>query len=392
MANFIDYLAWRGDVPFTGSPCNDVDNLIFCELAYLDLEGIVAPVGSDERITLAGVCGRYLELGIDQSCFDNDPKELLIAAAGSERFASVELASFANDVDKEQQHQFSAVTFYLPDGSAFVAFRGTDNTIVGWREDFNFSYLESTPGQRLAVEYLDGICASFDGPVRVGGHSKGGNFAVYAASFCSEASRSRVVAVYSNDGPGFNSSIADSKEYISILGKAKLFIPEFSIVGILLSNKMPRTVIKSDGNGKGQHNPYTWQVLGRTFESAERQAGSSVVVSETLDRWLDSLDTEQRQNLVDTIFDSLEASGADTLSEIKENPLESYNAVLRAVISRDEESRGGFMETLKLLVSAGKDVMLEETKSNLLELFDIAARAQIQSLPQFQIKQFPPLN
>ncbi|MBR2521848.1 MAG: DUF2974 domain-containing protein, partial [Coriobacteriales bacterium] len=174
MANFIDYIAWRGDVSFSGSPCNDVDNLIFCELTYLDLGSIVAPFDSGERITLSAVCDRYLELGIAQSNLENDPKELLVAAAGCKRFCNVELGSYANDIDKERQLQFSAVTFYLDDESAFVAFRGTDNTIVGWREDFNFSYLESTPGQRLAAEYLDCICADFTGPIRVGGHSKEG--------------------------------------------------------------------------------------------------------------------------------------------------------------------------------------------------------------------------
>ena len=207
MANILDYLTWRGDLRFHERPFNEVDNLIFSELAYADWGGIVPEDGT--RVPLAEACQHYVNDGRDQSYLANDPRPLAEALLQSERFRDVEMSRYVSKTDTEQQLQFAAVTFHLEDGSLYVAFRGTDNSIVGWREDFNMSFLSHTPGQAEAAAYLDRAAAENDGPILVGGHSKGGNFAVYAAAFCESTPPERIRRVYSNDGPGFNRAVAD---------------------------------------------------------------------------------------------------------------------------------------------------------------------------------------
>lgn len=361
--NILDYIDWRGDLSFTLSPFNEVDNLIFSELAYLDMDGVLS---ADDDLTLAEVNDRYIAAGHDQSYLINDPKPLLTKAAGSVRFRDVRVRWYTKKVDTEEQIQFAAMTFLVGDGLAYIGFSGTDNTIVGWREDCNFSFLSETPGQVEAAKYVDRIAGLTEGDLIVGGHSKGGNFAVYGAAFCDEAVReSMIIKVYSNDGPGFNDKVAASKEYLSILDKTEKIIPESSLVGILLSSKEERTVVKSDAKGVLQHDLYSWRVLGTRFEIADERSGASIFMDDTLGRWIASLSNENKQVLVNTVFDALEASGATTLSEINENKWTAYNAILKAIVEIDPESRNSVLSTLKKLFLTGRDVAAEERQKSI---------------------------
>ena len=353
--NIMDYLDMRGDLTFSERPFNEVDNLIFSELAYLDMNGIVDD-SIDFTVTIAELCEKYLALGYDQSYIINDPKPLLQKAAQTARFKDIRVGAYVDKVAQDEQVQFACATFVVGDGTAYVGYRGTDNTIVGWREDFNISYLSETPGQSEAAAYLNRIAEHTDFSLRVGGHSKGGNFAVYAAAFCKEAvRRDRVIEVYSNDGPGFNQSVVESKQYASILEKVTKIIPESSLIGILLSSKVKPKVINSEVKGLLQHDPYTWSVRGTVFE-----------------------DDEEKKAVVSAIFDSLDASGASTLTEMNENKWVSYNAILKAVSKISKTTYGEVAESLKKLAEAGKDVLWNEAKKSF-EQFEQNRRTQIES-------------
>lgn len=362
--NIIDYIDCRGDITFDERGFNEVDNLIFSVLAYVDMKAIVSD-DNEFNVTLAELCERYIELGYDQSYIMSDPKPLLEKAAACERYRDVLVGGYVDNVNQDKQVQFSGVTFLLSDGTAYVAFRGTDNTIVGWREDFNMSFLPETPGQSEAVAYLNKLAAETDYPLRVGGHSKGGNFAVYAAAFCDEQVRDeRIIEVYSNDGPGFNSSVVESEQYNAILDKLVKIIPESSLIGMLLSSKAKPKVIKSDAKGLMQHDPYTWCVRGTSFEKADGRSPVSLFMDETLDNWIDSLNDEQKRAVVSAIFNSLDASGASTITEINENKLLSYNAIVKAVSSLDKKTSGEIIESLKKLADAGRDVFLDGARKS----------------------------
>ena len=365
MANILDYLAWRGDLSFAVSPFNAVDNLILAEMSYLRMDGLV-PDEPENGVALGDLWTSYMERNADGDYPSNDPRPVFEAASGSERFCGVRLSGYAAETDPEKGIQFAAVTYELGDGTYYVAFRGTDNSIVGWREDFNMSFQDGTPGQLAAAAYLDRVAAATEGALRVGGHSKGGNFAMYAAAFCQEdVLRERVMEVYSNDGPGFTRRLIDTEQYRAMLPRTRLIIPESSLIGVLLTQQEEREVIRSSASGLGQHNPYSWEVSAHGFVPAEKQSATSLFMDETLDRWIDELDDAERANIVSAIFDSVEASGAKTLAELNENWLPSYGAILKAVGGMDPEHRKNALGSLKKLAKTGKDVLLSEAKKTL---------------------------
>lgn len=353
--NMLDYLRWRGDIPFSACALNEVDNLIFSALAYLDLGGL-APDGPD-ALPLSSLRNAYFAAHRDRHEASADRLALLDAAADSVRFRDVGVCRYVNEVDADKQIQFSAVTFRCRGADAYIAFRGTDQTIVGWREDFNMSFLSETPGQNAAVAYVERIAGLFPGRLTVGGHSKGGNFAVYAAAFCEPAVGARIDRVYSNDGPGFRQEIANDPRYLAILPKTEKIIPESSLVGILLTGKEARRIVKSSAKGMMQHNPFTWCVLGAAFEEATERTRASLFMDDTLSKWVASLSDEDLRTMFDVIFDSLEASGVTTLKDLQSNPFATYTALFKAISKVD--GRGEVLASLQKLFGSGMDVVKE---------------------------------
>ena len=222
MATISDYLAWRADVPLSVDPFGEVDNLVLAMSSYTDFSGVVPDSG--DGITVSDARDLFLKIHskeeiVAEKTYMPKTSLLLDDMADGARFSDMKLCFFTDKADVERDLQFSAVTFLTSDGYAYVSFRGTDESIAGWREDFDMSFLPETEGQKLAVKYLNKIADFFDCPIRVGGHSKGGNLAVYASAFCRPDVRDRIVTVWSNDGPGFRHEISDSPEYEAILPK-----------------------------------------------------------------------------------------------------------------------------------------------------------------------------
>ncbi len=368
MANILDYLFWRGDLTFVERPFNEVDNLILCELAYANWGDRVPLLGSGKILLLSEAARIYREAGIDQSKQMNNPAPLLRAAATARRFSGAGMGSYVNHVDKETEVQFSATTFYLEDGSVFVAFRGTDSTLVGWREDFNFSYQAETPAQREAVAYLEYIASITVGPLHVGGHSKGGNLALYAAASVSEAARERIQGIWCNDGPGLNEKASEAEGYEAIQDRVRLIIPEESMVGILMNGGRERKVVRSTAKGFGQHSPYSWEVRRDCFEEAGGQAASSVLVDQTVQRWMETLNDEEKKNVIRSVFDAMEASGADTLGEFRERGTAALVGALRRVMDSGPEVQKNFRDAFRKLYEAGTDTVLGGARKGLEDL------------------------
>lgn len=359
----IDYITWRGDITFEERGLNEVDSLIFSELVYTDLDDVL-PVDSDKEMTIAEIYDHYTRLGIDQSATMNDPLPILRKAAISERFMRVRVRYYYEDTNADQQVQFSAMTFLYKEDEAYIAFRGTDNTIIGWHECFNMSFLSETPGQQRAVSYLNKVAPKIDGKLYVGGHSKGGNFAVYACAFCEEEIKNRIEKVYSNDGPGFLSEVAGSEQYKALLPKIVKFVPDSSLVGSLLEDDAKPQYIRSSEKGFAQHNPYTWQVVCRAFEHVDEQSQSGIFMSETMRQWLETLDDKNRRLFVNAVFNALDSAGVKNVNDLNENRLATYHAILKAVSKLDSDSMNDFQNTLKMLVKTGKDIALSGNKYN----------------------------
>lgn len=354
MANIIDYVFWRGDLPVRQVPLGEVDALILSYLSYLPFNGIVNEGVGGERMTLADASHALLERnereGGSLAYSVKDDRRLLAALAQTERFGTMRLCGYVNRVDGRAEEQFSAVTFLPAAGPSFIAFRGTDDTVVGWKEDINMCFQSEVPAQRDAVTYTRRMAQALDGRLILGGHSKGGNLAAYAGMFVDEQTRGRLEAVYNFDGPGFNEEVIASPAFGAVDMRVRTFVPQSSMVGVLLCHSEPFTVIRSDGMGIFQHNAYTWQVMGGSFLALTERTGSSHFADEMVKRFLASLTPEVRERAIDGIFEVLGAADGRSVAEI----FEPHNAmgVLRAAGSMDEQTRRAVEETFRLLGEA----------------------------------------
>lgn len=263
MANMMDYIEWRGDLTFSERPFNEVDGLIFAELSYVDYSNIV-PNTVVEGITLKRAAEEYFlkypdsrgRLGI---VVPDSIHDLLRAAGNSERFGSVVLSGYTAETSEEKEEQFSAVTFTIENRIRCIAFRGTDDSIVGWKENFNMCYMFPVPAQSDAANYLNMVAADWNKDLIITGHSKGGNLAVYAAAYCLPEAQEHITAVYNFDGPGFPTSQITLENYSRIRGLMTTLLPEADIVGILLDHEDQYHAVKSNAVGVWQHR---WLLMG----------------------------------------------------------------------------------------------------------------------------------
>ena len=370
MANILDYLDWRGDLTFDQSPFNEVDNLLLSQLVYVDLEGIVPKPESREKISVAEASCIFFATHDEQKILEKvsmtkTAMYVLKKMAESERYKDAMLGGYVNDISIEEQSQFSVVCVYLDDRSLFVAFSGTDDSIVGWRENFNMGYLSATPGQLKAVEYLNNMVGIGQWRVRVGGHSKGGNLAVYAAVHCRPIIRHKIISVYSNDGPGFSRETIECEEYQEMIPKIRTIIPESSIVGLILEHEEEVQVVKSSNTGAGQHDAMSWEVLGTHFVYADKVAERSIFIDETMKTWLLELDAGQREEIVNAVFemlDELNIQTVDDFTHLKFSDLQEANKLRKNLPAGTQELLN---HALKLLFKTGKNAVSEYVREKI---------------------------
>lgn len=350
MANLFDYLDWR-DIDLRKTEFNEVDNLILARLSYFPLDGLTQ---KEEDITIEEAYHRFQKQKEGARILQKEDLDLFPRLAQSIRFKNLTISNYVNYLSPEEEKQFSAVTVHLPDQNMYVAYRGTDNTIVGWKEDFNMSFQELVPSQLDSVQYLEQIAIQYpEKHILIGGHSKGGNLAVYAAAFCSFATKSRVNVVYNNDGPGFHESIINSQEYQEILPRIHTFLPQSSIIGRLLNHKEQTTILKSTQTGIMQHDLYTWQVMGDHFVE-DQFTNSSEFIDHTITNWLKEVSPEQRGKFIDTLFEILNATQAQTLSEMGTKWFSNAKTMLKTYQKADEESKEIVLKTLSSLFHIAK--------------------------------------
>lgn len=358
MANMEDYLAWRGDLSFRTSGFNEVDNLLLAQLAYVDFEGVVPGESSDEDIALKDASDLFWQEHDEEEILSRvsmtkSAPFLMRKIAQTKRFRNVRLSRYVNDISDEEQSQFSVLCVSLPDHSIYVAYSGTDDTIVGWRENFNMGYLAETPGQVKAVNYLNRIAEKTQENIRLGGHSKGGNLSVYAAVMCNPEIQERIISVYSNDGPGFKRSMVESDAYQRMLPKIKTILPESSIVGMLLEHQEDYEVVKSSQSGIQQHDAMSWEVLGTSFVYVEHVATESILLDETMKAWIYQLNAEEREAIVDTVFSMLDEANIHTVDDFYRSKWKKVQELMKAKSKLPDETLKLFSHAMKLLWTEG---------------------------------------
>ena len=311
MANMLDYISWRGDIPFSQVPLNSVDTLIFSTLAYTQFGNLI-PDDPFRPVFLYEAVERFFAWqDREKRVRDKRDLELLLAAAESKRFRNVGLCFYRDEFIPEEETQFAAMTFLLDDGTAFLAYRGTDYSLVGWKEDFNMSFQDTIPAQRKALAYAREFAEIFPGVMSFGGHSKGGNLAVFAASKCEADARSRIESVYNLDGPGFREYLMGDAGYLELVPRIRTYIPQSSIIGMLLEHEEPYTVIRSSQISLMQHEPYSWEIMAGCFVEAEQMSPDVRFLDATLKHWLAGMTVQERNEFVDTVYELLTSGGAD---------------------------------------------------------------------------------
>ena len=361
MANIFDYLSWRGDLSFSAASFNPVDNIILSQLSYLPLDGIVPGPGEKNKISIAAAAKAFAERQhrpeLRQTVIFREDPDLLRLLGSSKRFRNCKLFAYVNNIDVTQEKQFSALSIITGDKTCFVAYRGTDATFIGWKEDFNMSYSDVIPAQIDAVKYLEKIARHFEGPLRIGGHSKGGNLAVYAAANCKKTTRSRISAIYSNDAPGFHRHIIESEGFMAIRERISSYVPQSSIVGMLLEHGNDYSVVKSSGAGLVQHILYFWEVTHNNVVKVDTITRQSRFVDKTLQEWINNLDYEQRQQYIDALFSILNASQAKSIHEFTADWFNAAGRMIKSLGKIDKSTRKLIRETLfALFRSAGKNM------------------------------------
>ena len=351
-----DYLRWRGDLTFAQDGFNEVDNLVLCIITYLNFRRFpeLRTRDAEQAVSLRDIAPRLLPEDEQQGLSPNDYIPLLKLAAESRRFGGVRLFGYEAVRDEAREMQLDALSFLVPDGTLFCAFMGTDRSLVGWKENLNLSFMDAVPAQIGAVEYVEDMAWHCpERPLRIGGHSKGGNLAAYAAMHIPAAlQRTRLLDAYNNDGPGFRKDVTDTEEYRRVVKKLHTYIPASSIVGVLLEHTEDYTVIASNSHAVMQHEPLTWGVEGRQFLRREARSELGKASDDVLREWIASMSREEREEFSTALFDMLTQGGKlRSLEEVKQKDL------LRC-LAADEKNKGIVSEILRRLMTDVKDEVL----------------------------------
>lgn len=355
MGNILNYLQERGNTPFYKSRFNKVDNVVLSQIAYLDFDGIVPRVEEDGFVTVEQAWREYAKSYNEEEVaelkyMNRHTPEVLKEMASGVRFKNAKLSGYVNQVDELEGKQFAALRIELDEGTIYIAFRGTDDYIVSWQEDFCMSY-KTVPAQRQAASYLYEQIRDSNEDFRVGGHSKGGNLAVFAAMKCPTDMQERIINIYDNDGPGFDNEVLESEEYNAIKDKVIRITPQFSIVGTLFEHDANHKIVGSTAHAMSQHDSMTWEVSGSEFVYKRQLSKRSRLLTKTLSKWINSLKVEERKEFVKSLFGTLREGGVEKLSEVPEGKRKRFFKLCDMVLHTSKTTKTALMTLLLTFVT-----------------------------------------
>lgn len=366
MGNFFDYLNWRGDLSFENAGLNEVDCLILSYFAYADLEGIV-PETPYESVMLSMAAAKYAakraaEAVPEETDMFRDAAKLFIEAGKMPRFAKCRLSYYVNHLDYEKQKQFCALCIQIDEDKLFVSYCGTDETILGWKENFNMTFLSVIPSQEEAQAYIAHAGGVWDKKIVCGGHSKGGNLAVYAAAMAPEEVRQRIYYIFNFDGPGFSEEFIRGEAYRSIEARIRTMLPQTSVVGLLLEHSDSYEVIKTSEHGIiAQHMATSWEIEGPNFVRVSGVSRQSHIMDTAIRDWLLGLDAKARQEFTDTLFMIFEDAGIHTVGELMGNHLHLTTVLTKEYKNLSEEQRSMVSQAVKELLRIANATYREST-------------------------------
>lgn len=335
-----DYVRWRGDLDFSRVPFSRIDNLVLCQLAYINLEEIVLP--DSAGIPLADCADLYQQLHPDEKI--DEKLSLFYACALSKRYGGLIVRNYEDILNDAKDIQFAAMEFVLDENTSFLAFRGTTPSVIGWKEDFMISFT-LTNGQERAAQYVWRVMD----PARryyIGGHSKGGNLAVYAAVSLDEKRRNCILRVFDNDGPGFCEDVLDPGILEPVLPLVSKTVPQYDIIGKLFPYPTEDLwIVASNARGAMGHEMYTWSLDGPNLVIAGEYDRSSERVTNILIKWINSLNQEERKIFVEEFFGAFQKNGVENLEEITASDM---IAVLKSMANTSPTAKKAAWELLAM--------------------------------------------
>lgn len=369
-----DYVKWRGDLTFEQDSINEIDSTILSMISYIPFDSMIIH-DSFQDLTLAEAAKIYFA---DDSVYKNYDKLTLVEQntivmfehiASSRRFADIKLTYYVNHFDENISKQFSAVTFSLNPNLHFIAFRGTDNTITGWKEDFNMSFEKIIPSQQEALLYLDTVARKLPGTLIIGGHSKGGNLAVYAAIKSSDDIQNRIKSIWNFDGPGFFSDDEHKKLIAPFKNRIHTFLPEGSIVGMLLQHEEPYEIISCEDSILFQHNPFIWEIEPCRFIKVKQVSDTSQIINESIRTWLSTKSPQEIEAFFDVIFKATQNAGIKTIQDLNKDTDKVFFALIDTYKSYDPEMKKMLRETAASLITISFQNMQAKAEMKVAETF-----------------------
>ena len=362
MKNMLDYIKEFGHVSFEERAFSEIDALVLTELEYLPLEKVVPSDENGENFVTVKEIAEYMQEH-KQELFDENPMmitqerhEVSQVIADAPRFQSLKFFGVVSEWDKDTTKQFAAVTVEVEPSVRLVVFRGTDETLIGWKEDFLMTYSPLVAAQTEAKEYLAKQASLFDGDLMVSGHSKGGNLAIYAAATQEEDVQLRIVDIFCFDSPGLYRSVLETKGYQNIVPLAMRYIPQDSLVGLMLESEVPYVIVKSNATGAMQHSAMTWEIEDGQFIKMEKLTKNSQLNDQTFKKWTESVSDEELELFWNVFFELLFSVGIDTVNDLYGQFMHYVQEFLKAAGDMDEEKRELLTRIALLLVSTRFEV------------------------------------
>ena len=352
----LEYLDRVGNKSFSEYSFNIIDALILSILSYIRFDFMKEK--ENEILNLKNALEIYFlhpELvKLDEHNLKR--RSLLKELINCSRFNNLTLFNYENDLDESLEQQFGAISIILNYESVFLSFRGTDITLTGIKEDMNMSYSDLIPSQIMAKNYISNKLYKKYKNIYIGGHSKGGNLAIYSALCAKKKIKDKIKYIFNFDGPGFNEEISKNYENEIIFNKVVTLVPEMSLVGMILNKPENTIVVDSDAFGIDQHNPFSWKIdENNHFILATFISKTSKVFNNSVKDYFLRLSQKDREKFVSILWELLSATKIKTIVELKENMGSSLLNILIAYKRFDDEEKEllkkNFALISKILVS-----------------------------------------
>ena len=317
MSTIFDYLKEVTYDSIYDRPFKELDVLALTELTYLPF-GHIVPQGDTTGIQVRLSDAAELVDRTTNFTVSHQHLQLVDELATSKRFKNIKLLNYVDEYDPDVQKQFAAMAYRLTLDVYLVIFRGTDDTLIGWKEDFHMTYMDHVPAQKRAASYLQHVMKEFPkGRFLVAGHSKGGNLATYACSYLPDHLFERVDTIYSYDAPGLNQAIIETEGYQRTSPKIRRFVPQGSIVGMMLEVPEPTTIVKSRAfGGFAQHDAFTWEIKDHSFVTVSETSPDSQQTDLTLKQWVRETSEDERKKFFDTFFGIFLDAGITSINDL----------------------------------------------------------------------------